>query len=164
MADRKQNNYDNEIRERRRSLAQAMMQRKHECRHKPIDGAKVIPIGEANFIRQSEKNAYKNTTVVACTNCEEYFESSSYTAAELDGGLFMFHSIIEQIKIQAELNDEDVATIDDCYEAIDKLENLSRYYNDMVKKLTNDNGRKNRNTNSKGSIGVNAGMFGSRNF
>lgn len=154
------NNYDSRIMESRRNYAQAVEERKRECCHKPSCGGKVIPLMESNITFPGKDKMSESTGI--CKRCERYFERSSYYAEELEAGEYMFQSMLEQIKINANLSEEDLAMIAKGYDSLDTLATIIIYYNDMVKKLANGDGKKPRQRNTKGSMGLQPGMFGSR--
>ncbi len=131
------------------------------CDHKPHGGSgRVRSIKDEN-VPIRNKDQYSDTTAY-CDNCRAIFESETYSKQELESAMYMFASMLEQTKLAANLSDEDYQTIFQGYDALDILSKIVVYYNDMVKKLTNGKGNSGKRRESKGSIGLDVGMFGAR--
>lgn len=155
--------YEEQIKSNTRNLIMLKEQRKRDCKHKPSDNAHLIGIRESKANIPNKKDLPDSTVV--CTKCEKYFESSSYTPDEIESGLYMFCSIPEQIKLNAQLSKEDESMIEEYYAALDTITNVCNFYNNMVEKLANGGGNKKRaNRSNKGHMGINSGMFSGRQF
>ena len=78
----------------------------------------------------------------------------------------MFRSMLSQIKLNANLSDEDLKMIEEAYDAIDTLSLIGTFYINMVDKLTNGgNKQKNNNKrNNKSRMGIDSSMFGGRGY
>ena len=157
-------NYEEKIRQSRRDLIALQERRRRDHDHKPNHGGKLMPLHESK-INVPGKRDLPDSTII-CTKCEKYFEGNSYLPSETDSGLYMFGSMIEQIKLNAQLTEEDWDMINQCYDALDTLGSLATYYNDMVEKLANNSGNKKGKGGGpkKGYMGINSSMFGGRNY
>lgn len=164
MAKKFNENYEEQIKKARRDVAMLQEERKRKHTHKPNQGGKIMPLHDSRINVPGKANLPESTVI--CTNCECYFEGNAYLPSETDSGLYMFKSMIEQIKLNANLTDEDLEQIERYYDAIDELTTMANYYNDMVDKLANNGGKKNKNTNrpKKGYMGISPNMFGGRNY
>lgn len=165
MANNGNNNqsYEEQIKASRRNLSRIMEERKRTCNHKPNNHGQVISIHDSKINVPGKKDLPDSTVI--CTRCEKYFESGSYSGAEIDSGLYMFTSMAEQVKLNANLSDEDKATLEEYYDALDKVAGFTNYYLNMVEKLANGGGKnKNRPRATKGHIGVSTNMFGGRGY
>lgn len=157
-------NYEEQIKRSIHDLSAMREMRKRKCNHKPSKKYSIVELNKSG-INVPNKKELKDSTVV-CTRCEKYFENDPYTPSEIEGGLYMFNSMVEQVKVFSELKEEDFAAIDDYYAALDTIASFINYYNDMTNKLGNNNKNKNNNNRAvnKGSIGLNNSMFNSRGF
>ena len=155
--------YEEKIRGTMRDLATMKEGRRRTCNHKPNVNGRVIALHDSKINVPGKKDLPESTVI--CTRCESYFESSSYTADETDSGLYMFKSMAEQVKLNANLSDEDKEFLANYYAALDTVSQFSTYYLNMVEKLSNgDNNKRKGNRSSKGHMGINSSMFGGRGF
>lgn len=156
-------NYEEKIRGTMRDLAAMKEGRKRTCNHKPNNNGRVIALHDSKINVPGKKDLPESTVI--CTRCEKYFESSSYTPDETDSGMYMFNSMAEQVKLNANLSDEDKDFLERYYQALDTVAQFTSYYHNMVEKLSNgDNNKKKGNRSSKGHMGLNSSMFGGRGF
>jgi len=165
---RNNHNDDQNFEQEYRNLQNQAMQTRErfirKCDHKPGNGrGKVINIHSFNgFIQNKDK--YSESTAY-CTRCGAIFESESFQPEELNSGIYMFNSMLHQIKMLASLTDEDKANIESAFNAIGELSTVSDYYNNMVDKLAggnkNNGGKKGR---SKGHIGLDSSMMGNKSY
>ena len=156
-------NFEERIRGAMRDVAVMKESRKRTCNHKPNNNGRVIALHDSKINVPGKKDLPESTVI--CSRCERYFESTSYEPSETASGLYMFQSMVEQVKLNANLSDEDKEFVDKCYQALDTLEQFMTYYHNMVDKLSNgDNNKKKGNRSSKGHMGLNSSMFGGRGF
>lgn len=156
-------NYEDNIKKQMRDLSAMKEGRKRICNHKPNNQGRVMALHDSKINVPNKKDMPESTVI--CTRCEKYFESSSYTPDETDSGLYMFSSMAEQVKLNANLTEEDLNTLEQYYQALDTVANFTQYYHNMVEKLSNGEGnKKNKNRASKGHMGLNSQMFGGRGW
>jgi hypothetical protein len=157
--------YQQNIRAGHQNLQATQEEYRREHLHKAHGGNnRVIPIHEAKAYIP-DKDKYPASTVY-CTGCGAIFESETYRPDELNSGIYMFNSMLHQIKMVANLTDEERELLRGGYQSLDKLSQIITYYNDMADKLSNggkNNGKKNHGS-GKGHIGVDSSMFGGRGF
>lgn len=154
-------NYEEQIKSQIRDLNRLKEERRRKCEHK--GNHDLCSIENAKFNIPNKKDLPEGT--VACNRCEKYFYGDAYTPADGDAGLYMFNSMVEQVKINANLTDEDRITIDNVYTSLDNLANFVSYYNSMVEKMSNGGGKQQNKPkhSAKGHIGISPNMF-SRGF
>lgn len=169
MSENKTNNqkevqsYEDKIRGAMRDLSAMKEARRRKCNHKPNNQGRVIGLHDSKINVPNKKEMPESTVI--CTRCEKYFESSSYTPDETDSGLYMFASMAEQVKLNANLSEEDWEQLEAYYEALDTVSHFTTYYHNMVEKLSNGDGnRKKSNRSSKGHMGISSNMFSGRGF
>lgn len=157
-------NFEAEIKAAKKNLANFFAQRKRRCDHKPNNKGKIISVHDSKINIPNKKNLPETTAV--CTKCEAYFESESIDERDIESAFYLVRSMIEQIKLNAHLSEEDWAVIENGYDAIDTLENnIAVYYVDMVEKLSNGNNKKQGNKRTqKGHMGISNNMFNSRGY
>lgn len=155
--------YNDEVKSLTRQLMLSKEGKKRKCDHKPSNNGRIMGIHDSK-IHVPQKNNLPETTVI-CTNCERFFESNAYLPEDGDAGIYMFTSMVEQVKLNAHLNEEDKKTIENVYDAIDTISSFLTYYNNMVDKLANGNNNNKRvKTHNKGHMGLNPNMFGGRGY
>ena len=157
-------NYEQEIRNHQNQMRSAQEQFIRDCEHKPGGGkGKVMSIHDYNgFIQNKDK--YSPTTAI-CTRCGAIFEAESFQPEEINSGIYMFSSMLHQIKMNAQLSADDKQNIAEAFRAIETLSGIANYYNNMVEKLAgggNKNG--NKRGRGKGHIGLDSSMMGSRSY
>ena len=158
-----QQNYEEQIKKGMKNLQMLQESRKRECTHKPSVGAKVIPIHESNKHVPNKKELPESTVI--CTRCDAYFEATSYSAKELESALYMLTSVAHQIKLNANLSEEDKAELEKYFEALDVVAGFVPYYTNMVDKLSNGGGnRKAKPRVTKGHMGLDGASFGGRGY
>jgi hypothetical protein len=154
------NDYQQMEAQAKRNLQGMQEEHRRYCNHKNQNNRRTISIHEYNGYIQ-DKDKYSETTGY-CTGCGAIFETESYSREEISTGIYMFNSMLHQIKLVASLSKEDVEQVAKTFDALDTLAKTANYYNNMIEKLGNGKGNgNNRNRgNGKGHIGVDAGMFG----
>lgn len=155
--------YDNQIKAGMRNLNAMKENRKRECNHKACGQGRILALYASNIDVPNKKDMPESTVI--CTRCERYFECEAYSADETDSGIYMFTSMAEQVKLNAQLSEEDKKSLEEYYAALDVINNFTTYYHNMVEKLSNGGGNKNKgNRQSKGHMGVTGSMFGGRGY
>lgn len=150
--------YAAQISQGMKSVQHLQESHRRECNHKPQGNRRMIPVHQYNGYIPDKDKLPESTGY--CTGCGAVFETDSYKRDETSSGIYMFTSMLHQIKLVANLSDEDKAMIQKGFEAVDTLSMVTTYYDNMVEKLgSNKNNRRNRGGN-KGHIGVDSGMFG----
>lgn len=138
-----------------------------QCDHKPRNGKNKLMLLSnytGDLISERAKAKYPDTAVI-CTECGAIFEPNSFTDAELKSSIYMFESVLHQIKLNSLLNDEDWKDLMASFRAIDHFDAIRKFYDDMVNKLTGGKKQGNGNKGSaKGQIGTSSGDFGRRPF
>lgn len=151
-------NFEVEIKKQMKDLNRLRETRKRKCEHKPRTNGQIVNIHDSKF-NVPNKKELPETTVI-CTGCEKYFEGEAYYSSEIDSGLYMFTSMAEQVKVNANLSEEDKVTLESYYEALDTIAGFSTYYLNMVEKLSNGNKHNGKKPRSqKGHMGVNSNMY-----
>lgn len=144
-----------ELESLKRNMLMLTEEKQHKCMHKPQTDGRVVEVHNSD-VNIPKKDKYPESSVV-CTNCYKIFEMNSFTVNQLDTCMFTLGSMIEQIKVLAALNDEDMEDIESGYTALEHLETLKNFYADIIKKLTSGgNNNNNRQKSSKGHIGYSA--------
>lgn len=155
--------YQAEQQKMRKQLQNLAEEQMRECDHKPRGNGRVVPISEYKGHLSNKESLPLSTAV--CTRCGATFEAESYTREETSSGIYMFNSMLHQIKMNAQLSDEDIQMINNAFDALDTVATVCTYYNNMVDKLSgNNNNKKKNNRTSKGHIGVDTSMFGGRGY
>ena len=155
----------NSISEKQRAYRAEVRRQQEYCNHRfGGNGRHLENVHTTNqFVR--DRNLYSDSTVI-CPECTDIFETDAYTLKDLNSGIFMYQSMLSQIKLFSELDENDWEAIDNAYRALDTISSMFTYYNDMVQKLTNGNknNRNNNNGSSKGGVGVRSSMFGGKRY
>lgn len=94
-----------------------------------------------------------------CTRCGAIFESTVYTPTQLQDSMRMQYSIIDQIKLLAELDESEQEQILQALESLRIIESVNSYYNEMIKRLGKDRNKDNRKRGARGGFGVSQNMF-----
>ena len=151
-------------RERTRNLyndyLRSQQQEREDCTHTPEDDAKTIPIRDYRKYVPG-KNEFPDTTYI-CDRCGAIFDGNLFTAEESKATLFSLLSRFEQIKVLAKLSDKDREFLDQAYAAYHTVEQVVKFYDDVVNKLGDNNGgrKKNRNRNNSGvNLGIRSSSF-----
>lgn len=148
--------------------------REHNHRNGKYMAVKDIDSGES-MRRVDNKSFYKNEdgsskgTIVVCDDCGAVFDTELFKPDKLEESLFIQESVLHQMKMLFKFDDDEYETIvHDCFDAIETLRAANRFYNNAVKDLKENNGKKNgsggNRGNSKGGIGINRSMFNTKNF
>ena len=136
------------------NLAQITEQQKREDDHKPGPNGRIIPLRDAN-VSFPGKDQMPETTVY-CQTCGAVFESEAYTPEELQSGIYMFQSMLHQIKLNAKLSADDRENVMNTFAALD---------HDMVKKMTKGSGGgRGNNSSGKGHMGMSRGLMSGRGY
>lgn len=145
------------------NLAQITEAAKRECDHKPGPNGRIIPLRDAN-VSFPGKDQMPETTVY-CQSCGVAFESEAYMPDELQSGVYMFQSMLHQIKLNAKLSEDDKENISSSFAALDQLTTVVNYYNDMVKKMSKGGGgNKGGGGSNKGHMGMSRGLMNGRGY
>lgn len=145
------------------NLAQITEQQKREDDHKPGPNGRIIPLRDAN-VSFPGKDQMPETTVY-CQTCGAVFESEAYTPEELQSGIYMFQSMLHQIKLNAKLSADDRENVMNTFAALDQVSTVVTYYNDMVKKMTKGSGGgRGNNSSGKGHMGMSRGLMSGRGY
>ena len=104
-----------------------------------------------------------------CKECGDIFEMTAYQADEIENAVSLLKSALNQIKVLANLNEEEFNDIVELIAWFDeKIDgSLVPYYMGMIKRLSGEDKRRNRdNGNQKGRVGNIGGNMGvsARNF
>lgn len=160
MADQKHGNQDwaQQVSVEMKNLQQTQENHRRHCNHKPGNGGQVMSVHQYKG-NIPDKDRLAESTVV-CSKCGSIFEGESYNKDETGSGIYMFKSMLDQIKLNAQLSDEDWNMMMRGFQALDTLSTISTYYHNMVEKLAGGGGKKNKSRNTKGHIGVDASHFG----
>lgn len=106
-------------------------------------------------------------TICVCDDCGEIMDMSQFSATELQEAIFKLRSMLDQIKILCNLNDEEYELlVRDGFGSIDNMTQFADYYSKMIADLGNNkkgNGG-GHNRSSKGGFGINKAMFNTRNY
>lgn len=146
-----------------KNLQQSQEMFRRTCRHKPGQNCQVMSVHNYKG-HVPDKDKLPETTAI-CTKCSALFESESYSRDETSSGIYMLNSILQQIKMVANLTDEDMNMIMEGFGALDKLSTIMTYYHNMVDKVAGGDKGNGGRRNNKGHIGVEAAHFGGgRNF
>lgn len=162
MANINRNNAGEHIRMKKRELQSAIRYTQRECDHKNRTGPRLVNVHEATDVYVKDRNKMSEDTVV-CKECGEIFEMTAFKAEEVDEAVAMLKSMLNQIKVLANLNDEEYKEIVELIKMIDdKIDgSLVPYYMGMIKRLTDDGKRRDRNNgNQKGRVGNISGNMG----
>ncbi|MCM1219754.1 MAG: hypothetical protein NC548_35175 [Lachnospiraceae bacterium] len=162
MADNTQKNYSDQIRQHMMDAARLKEQNMRDCDHKANNRGRVMGLHDSK-VKYPGKDKMPPSTAV-CTRCERVFESESYTKDENASALYQLQSIAEQIKLNANLSDQDKNDIAEYYAALDVVSGMLTYYNNMVEKMASGGGNKQKKASNKGHMGLNSDMFGGRGF
>lgn len=147
------------ISETKRELGNAIKEYQFSHDHKNKHGACLESVHQTKqYIKDKGK---LGPDAVICKECGEIFEMTAYTESEVEAGIMMFKSMLNQIKVLANLQDEEYADIVSVLEFVDtKLGGtLAPYYLNMIKRLGDNNNRR-KDTNQKGRIGGLGGSYG----
>lgn len=155
-------NYKEEVQKQMRNIHLLKEREMRECDHKANNRGRVMALHDSK-IKYPGKDKMPATTAV-CTRCERVFEAESYTKDENASALYQLQSIAEQIKLNANLSNEDKADIMAYYNALEVVEGMMTYYNNMVEKMAQGGGGKKQKGSSKGHMGLSSDMFGGRGF
>jgi hypothetical protein len=163
MANNNGADYSAQISQGMKTVQHLQEQHRRDCNHKPQGNRRVIPVQDWKGYLPDKDKLPESTAY--CTGCGAVFEADSYKRDETSSGLYMFTSMLHQIKMVANLSDEDKQMIQKGFEALDTLAIVTTYYDNMVEKLGSNKGNKRNRSNNKGHIGVDSGMFGgARNY
>lgn len=141
-----------ELREAQDKLAITMKNHQYYHDHKRKDGTCLEPVSETNkYVKDPSKYG---PDAVICRDCGEIFNMRQYSAKEIEDGVMMFKSMLNQIKYLAQLNDAEYEDIVKLLEVVDTQlgDTLTRYYLSMMNKLS-DKDRRRQPESSKGFIG-----------
>jgi hypothetical protein len=137
-------------------------QQRRNCDHS--GQGNIVPLNKYNG-HVPHKDCHTSSTVI-CTRCGEIFESETYKPSEVQNMFFMQRSMIQQIQLITgkRLTDAESETLVKAQETLDALiEPIGPFYNDMVKKLGQDNkGKGGNKQNHKGGVGITSGMYSGR--
>ena len=169
MANINRNNAGENIRIKKRELQGAIRFSQRECEHKNKTGPRLVSVhDDANntYIKDRHK---LSADAVICKECGEIFEMTAYSAEEIENAVSTLKSALNQIKVLVNLTDEEFKDVVELIKLVDdKIEgSLVPYYLGMIKRLSGDDRRRNRdNGNQKGRIGNISGNMGvsSRSF
>ena len=157
------------IREKQRELKTAIRYSQRQCDHKNKMGPRLVNVHDPdNDFYIKDKHKLSDTTVV-CKECHEIFEMVAYDPEEIDKAVRTLSSMLNQIKVLANLSDNEYSDVVEMIELVDDKINgaLVPYYLGMLKKLNgNDKRRNNNDNNQKGRVGNISGSMGvsSRSF
>ena len=163
------NNAGDSIREKKRELQTAIRYSQRQCDHKNKTGPRLVNVHDPdNDFYIKDKHKLSDTTVI-CKECHEIFEMTAYDAEEIDKAVGILSSMLNQIKVLANLSDAEYSDVTEMIELVDeKIKGaLVPYYVGMLKKLAgNDKRRNNTDNNQKGRVGNLSGSMGvsSRSF
>lgn len=161
MADKK--NYVSAVQEKKRDLANTLEEGRRECDHKAGPHGRIVMLKDSNA-NYPGKDQMPDTTVY-CQTCTAVFESQAYTPEELQSGIYMFQSMLHQIKLNARLSDADRDDIANAFASLDTISKVVTYYNDMVKKMSKGGGGNNGGGGSnKGHMGMSRGLMSGRSY
>lgn len=163
MANVNRNNAGESIRVKKRELQSAIRCSQRECDHKNKTGPRLVNVhDEANTVYVKDR-AKMSPDAVICKECGDIFEMTAYQPEEIENAVATLKSALNQIKVLANLNDDEFADIVELIKWFDeKIDgSLVPYYLGMIKRLAGDDKRRNRdNGNQKGRVGNISGNMG----
>lgn len=158
------NDIANKEKQMRQQLQNLNEEKIRGCDHKARGNGKVMSVHDVKNQYIQNKDKLSETTAY-CTRCGAIFEAESYNPDEITGGIYMYNSMLHQIKLNAQLNDDDWDMIDQGFSALDTLARIGVYYNNMVEKLSSGGNKKGGKRNTKGHLGISSDMFnGGRSY
>lgn len=147
------------INQKKKELSSAIKEHQFRHDHKNKNGACLESVHSTNqYIKDKGK---LGPDAVICKECGEIFDMTAYKEHEVEAGIMMFKSMLNQIKVLGNLADDEYEDIVSVLEFVDtKLGGtLAPYYLSMIKRLSNGDKRRNDST-QKGRIGGLGGNYG----
>lgn len=162
-SNRNNQNPSETIRVKKRELQNAIRYSQRECDHKNKTGPRLVNVHSSeNNVYIKDKNKLSPDTVI-CKECGEIFEMTAYRTEEIEDAVKTLSSMLNQIKVLANLSDQEFMEIVELIKLVDdKISgSLVPYYDGMIKRLSgNDKRRNNNDGNQKGRVGNISGNMG----
>lgn len=157
MSNNRTRSTKSELDQIRKTFRKRQLEHQRECEHHSDREYWVKAYNNKNFRRGD--NQYPDTTL-QCEECGKIFDGDSFSKDTTSESIWVVESMLEQIKVMGNLNEDQLDEIVAMSEAIDTIKNMETYYHDLDKKSDRDNRNKKRNNgNHKSSIGVTQSMF-----
>ena len=163
MANINRGNAGEMIRKQKRELQSAIRISQRACDHKNRTGPCLINVHDDNNHQYIKDRAKLSADAVICKECGDIFEMTAYQADEIESAVSLLKSALNQIKVLANLNEEEFNDIVELIAFFDeKIDGaLVPYYMNMIKRLAGDDKRRrNDNSNQKGRVGNIGGNMG----
>ena len=142
----------------RKTFRKRQLEHQRECEHhsdreywfKPLNASKNFKFGNAQYPEST----------LHCEECGKNFDGDSFSKERTADALWVMESLLEQLKVMGNLNDDQLEEVVSMIEALETMKLMEIYYHDLDKKSERDTRSKKRGgSGHKTSIGVTQSMF-----